>query len=189
MLKTVVILGQDHRKLISALAAVAVFASVGADLTFAANVHLKNRSLSFTDGGLTLNAKGALTGLGNANIVITLAADANVTSTCTNPAGSTQPPGHNPAPITVSGSQAIPAGAVKNGNVAFNVTTEGPSPFVAGAPDCPNSQWTEAITDLSFKSATLTIDQPAGTTVLTVTCTFTPPTSDGKVPAASISCQ
>jgi len=173
---------------VSALAALALLATIGADLAAAANVHLKQRSLSFTDGGLTLNARGALAGLGNQDLVILLTAQANVTSTCTNPAGATQPPGQNPAPVTVSGSQPIPQNAIKNGTVAFNVTTQPPQTPIAGAPDCPNSQWTEAIQDLAFTSATLTIQQPPGTTVLTLSCRFSPPTADGRVPSQSISC-
>ena len=59
---------------------------------------------------------------------------------------------------------------------------------IAGAPDCPNPQWTEAISDLAFTSAVITIQQPPGTTVLTVSCTFSPPTSNGPVPGGSVSC-
>jgi hypothetical protein len=172
---------------VSALAALALLATTAADLAVAASVHLKQRSLSFTDGGLTLNAKGALTGLGNQDLLIALQAQANVTSTCTNPSGSSQPPGQNPAPISVSGSQAIPAGAVKNGNVAFNVTTQQPTTPIPGAPDCPNRQWTEAIQDLAFTSVVLSVQQ-GGAVVFSLSCTFSPPTADGRVPAGNISC-
>ena len=157
----------------------------------ASSVHLKggkNAEPSFTDLGLALNATGALSGLGNGDILVNLVAAANVTSTCTNPAGATQPPGQNPAPITVSGGQAIPASEVKNGTVNFNVTTVAPASTIAGAPDCPNPQWTEAITDLAFTSAVITIQQPPGTTVLTVSCTFSTPTSNGAVPGGNVSC-
>src|SRR5262249_7073959 len=120
---------------------------------------------------------------------IAMVAHANVASTCTNPAGNTQPPGQNPAAITVAGSEAIPDGEIKNGTTPFNVTTTAPNPIIAGAPDCPNPQWSEAIDDLLFTSAVITVQQPAGTTVLTRTCTFSPPTSDGLVPRSSVSCQ
>lgn len=157
---------------------------------YASNVHLKppTSSPSFFDHGVTLSATGALAGLGMENILISMTADANVTATCTNPAGETKPPGQNPAPITATGSQAIPASEVKNGTVSFNVTTNPPTSPIPGAPGCPNSSWTEAITDLAFKDATIQVQQPPGTVVLTIECTFTPPTADGPVPRGDVSC-
>jgi hypothetical protein len=157
----------------------------------AARVHLKggrNAGLSFTDLGLALNATGALAGLGNENMLITLDATADVTATCTNPSGANQPPGQNPAPITVSGAQAIPAPEIENGNVQFDVTTEAPETPIPGAPDCPNPNWTEDITDLSFTTAIITVEQPEGTVVLTVTCMFEVPTADGPVPGSNVTC-
>src|SRR5262245_6708663 len=112
----------------------------------ATNVHFKGKRgfPVFIDSGLSLDVVGVLAGLGGGDIVITLSAKANVVSTCTNPAGATQPPGQNPAPITVSGSEAIPDSQIKNGNVGFHVTTNAPASTIVGAPDCPNPQWTEA---------------------------------------------
>lgn len=158
---------------------------------FAQNVHLKppNKNPTFVDKGLVLEAVGNLAGLGNEDVVITLAATANATATCTNPgSGGTQPPGQNPAPIEVQGTQAIPADEIKNGNVSFDVTTEAPTSPIPGAPGCPNTNWTETITDLSFTEATITVEQPAGTTVLSLTCTFSSPTSNGSVPVGNVSC-
>jgi hypothetical protein len=173
--------------LLIAVGAVAAFPAAAS----AANVHLKggaNAEPAFTDGGLFLRATGALAGLGNGDVLISLTAQADVTATCTNPAGATQPPGQNPAPITVSGSQAIPAGEIKNGSVAFNVRTVAPNATIAGAPGCPNPQWTETITDLRFTSATIRVEQPPGNVVLTVSCTFSSPTSNGAVPAGNVTC-
>ncbi len=112
---------------------------------------------------------------------------ADVTSTCTNQGGN-EAPGQNPAPITVSGSQAIPESEIKNGTTPFGVETIAPPTIIVGAPDCPNTNWTEAITDLRFTSATIVVEQPVGTTVLTVTCSIAPPTSNGSVPGGSVSC-
>lgn len=154
------------------------------------NVHLKggaNAEPTFTDMGLTLNAAGSLAGLGNDDVVVTLSATAAATSTCTNQGGN-QAPGQNPAEVTVSGSQSIPASEIKNGNVAFNVTTVAPVSPIPGAPGCPNSNWTQVITDLSFTSATITVEQPAETVVLTVQCTFSEPTTNGAVPRANVTC-
>ena len=167
-----------------------VVLSLTASVALASSVHLKggkNAKPAFTDLGLSLNSSGELSGLGNGDVLVTLIATADVTSTCTNQGGNSAP-GQNPAPITVSGSQAIPASEIKNGTTPFNVTTTPPSPIIAGAPDCPNTNWTESIDDLAFTSATLIIEQPVGTVVLTVNCTFSPHTSDGSVPGGTVSC-
>lgn len=168
---------------------------VTASVAVAASVHLKggrNAEPAFTDNGLSLTASGALSGLGNADLTVTLSSsDAEVTSTCTNQGGNAAP-GQNPAPLDVLGSQAIPAESVINGNVAFNVTTEAPASTIEGAPGCPNSNWTETIDDLAFTNATIIVRQPdtdgTGPIVLTVTCTFSEPTEDGAVASRDVSC-
>jgi len=172
-----------------AIPAAALVVALGA-AAYASNVHLKppTSSPSFNDLGLQLNAAASLAGLGNADVVIHMDATADATATCTNPGGSgTQPPGQNPAPVTVSGTQIIPQSEIKNGNVSFSVTTTGPQTPIPGAPGCPNAAWTEDITDLLFTSATITVAQ-GGVTELTLSCTFSPPTSNGPVPKQTASC-
>jgi hypothetical protein len=176
------------KRITTAAALLVLFGTVA----YAQNVHLKppNSTPAFTDLGLVLQASGALAGLGGGDIVINMSAEANATATCTNPgSGGTQPPGQNPAPVTVSGTQVIPESEIKNGNVSFTVRTTGPVTPIPGAPGCPNPQWTEDITDLSFTSANITVDQPAGTLALSLTCTFDPATSNGLVPKQTVSCQ
>src|SRR5205823_11920266 len=93
-----------------------------AGVALASNVHLKGRSgPAFTDQGLVLNASASLTGLGQGDVLVVLSAGANPTSNCCTPGGSCKVPGQNPAPISVTGSESIPAGEVKNGNVTFSV--------------------------------------------------------------------
>ena len=156
----------------------------------AANVHLRggaNAEPSFNDTGLSLSGSGALSGLGNGDVLVTLSATADVTSSCTNQGGN-QAPGQNPAPITVTGSVSIPASEVKNGTTSFSVATVAPAAVIPGAPDCPNANWVESIDDLAFTSITLTVEQPPGTVVLTVTCAVSDPTSDGTVSRNDVTC-
>lgn len=172
-------------KLLLVAAAVAL-----ASTAYAASVHLKggkNAEPDFIDNGFTLTADGDLSGLGNGDVVITMVAEADVVSTCTNQGGN-QAPGQNPAPLTVTGAVAIPDSEVKNGNTPFTVTTMAPALMIEGAPDCPNPNWTETIDELLFTSATIAVEQPVGTTVLVVECTLDPPTLNGIVPKGDVVC-
>jgi hypothetical protein len=178
------------RKVILAIFGSTIALSLLLGVIDASSVHLKggrNAEPSFRDNGLSLNSRGELAGLGNGDVLISMTAQANVISTCTNQGGNAAP-GQNPAPITVTGSQAIPASEIKNGTTPFNVSTLAPPSVIAGAPDCPNTNWTETIDVLSFTSAVIVVEQPVGTVVLTISCTFDPPTSDGVVRAADVSC-
>lgn len=145
---------------------------VGTSTAFAANAHFKHGSPVFTDNGVTLTGSGALAGLGNGDVVITITAKGQPTSTCTNPAGATQPPGQNPAEVVLTGVEALPASDIKNGNLSFSVETAPPTSPIPGAPDCPNAQWTEAITDVAFSEATITVYQPCTDTSPPIDCTI-----------------
>jgi hypothetical protein len=147
---------EEMKKLVAFLVAAAIATAMGAT-AHAANPHFKG-PVRFTDNGLTLTTTGALAGLGNEDVVITLRATASPTATCTNKGGN-QAPGQNPATVDVTGSQSLPASEIKNGNVAFSVTTTPPSQPTAEEAGCPNGNWTARITDLDFISATITVTQ------------------------------
>lgn len=159
----------------------------------AASVHLKggkNAEPTFRDLGRALRASGALAGLGNGDVYVFLDATANATTSCQNPGnGEHFPPGQEPDPVSVSGSTVIPDEQLKNGTTPFSVTTDEAPATIAGAPDCPNASWTEHLLDLAFTTATITVEQPLGTEVLTLDCTFSSPTTDGNVPSGNVSCQ
>jgi hypothetical protein len=154
---------------IACLLAVTVLGGL-APTAFAGNIHVLG-DVTFTPdhNALTLTADGRLAGLGNGDVLITIIAKADPTTTCTSPGGN-EAPGQNPAPITITGTESIPASEVKNGSLDFSVTTDAPAqPANAKTAGCPNRRWTAIIEDLAFTSAIIKVEQDGKTKTFSFT--------------------
>jgi hypothetical protein len=152
-----------HKKTKSVLWALLVGA-VAVPLVYAANVHFKKGSPTFSDQGTTLQTCMSLTGLGNGDVTITVTTTGSATTLCTNQGGNTAP-GQNKTPVKPSGQTTVPATEIKNGNLTACVTTKPPSAPTAAEAGCPNSNWSTSLTDVEFATATVTVVQ-GGQTVL-----------------------
>ena len=156
-------------------------ACLGASVAMAA-MHI-NRSVSFS-GGLTTSTSGTRTtlaklagsgttnpcagsnvslaacgtfvGATSADGAVTLRASGTAVTICTNQGG-TAAPGQNPK-VTVTGSQPIAAGFVKNGTFSFSTLTQPPSLTWQQA-GCANSNWSAQVTGIVFSNANISVVQ------------------------------
>lgn len=124
----------------------------------AANVHWKSGP-TFSDQGTTLKVSGALAGLGNKDVTITVVAEGVAKKIqCQNPQGKLAP-GQNKPRVKSLGEITITSTEIKNGNVSFSVTTHDPAQLTAKQAGCPNNQWTATILDVDFDHASITVEQ------------------------------
>lgn len=150
-----------HRmpRILATIITVLLVVSFAPGVAYAGKVHFnKSNPPTFTSNGLTLTASGTVYGLGFGDVLVVLNASGDANLLCTNPGGSSKVPGQNPN-FSASGSGSFPASEIKNGHLSFSVTTNPPESPVPGAPDCPNSGWTETITSITWTSAEIIIYQ------------------------------
>ena len=141
-----------------------------ASIAYASSVHFKGGTPTFSDEGTTLKTCFCLSGLGNADVTITVKTKGSATTICTNQGGNAAP-GQNKVPVSPSASQTFPATEIKNGNLCACLTTAAPPNPTAKQAGCPSTTWSASITDVTFTSAEIIVVQ-GGKVVLDQT--FTP---------------
>jgi hypothetical protein len=139
-----------------------LLACFGVTTAWATSPHYKKAPVG-VDNGFTFTATGSIAGLGNFDVFISLRGSAIVNTVCTSPGGGTEAPGQNPAlTVDVSGGVFIGKGDIKNGNLAFAVTTTPPATPPPTGPNgvgCANDNWGVRITDVTFSNVQLRIFQ------------------------------
>jgi hypothetical protein len=141
---------------------------------------------TFVDGGLTLSARGTISNLGRGNVVVQMNAVGRPAASCTSE-GKKEPINSVPE-MALTASQTIPANAVQDGSISFNLTTAAPVTTLEEAADCENAEeWKEQIDGIALESAVFVVEQD-GAVVGTIACTFGTPTVDGAVPSGNVSC-
>ncbi len=112
---------------------------------------------------IPVTCSGTLAGLGNEDLNLHLSVSGFALYQCQNGGGNTAPGQNRVLLGPATADTAIPAGAIKNGNLTFttNPATLTAAPTVSGATaGCPNPNWTGVNPTLTLTSITLDIFQP-----------------------------
>jgi hypothetical protein len=179
------------RRLLVLLTALAVAGALSASAAFAASPHFKRGgepvcSFSGTTS-IPVSCTATLAGLGNQDLNVHLSVSGFALYQCQNGGGNTAPGQNRVLEGPATSDTAIPASAVKNGNLMFttNPATLTAAPTVSGATaGCPNPNWTGVNPVLTLTSITLVIEQPPGTPIFT--CTASNP--NGLTSPVTLSC-
>src|SRR6266705_2982151 len=125
---------------------------------------------------IPVTCTGTLAGLGNEDLNLHLSVSGFALYQCQNGGGNTAPGQNKVLEGPATADTAIPASAIKNGNLTFttNPATLTAAPTVSGATaGCPNPNWTGVNPVLTLTSITLDIFQPP--TVRIFHCTASDP--------------
>ena len=136
---------------------------------------------------IPVTCSGTLAGLGNEDINLHLSVSGFALYQCQNGGGNIAPGQNRVLVGPATSDTAIPASAIKNGNLSFttNPATLTAAPTVSGAAaGCPNNNWTGVNPALTLTSISLVIEQPPGTTIFT--CTASNP--NGLTSPTALSC-
>jgi hypothetical protein len=162
------------RRLLLVVAAVFATAALAAPAAFAASPHFKQGGQPVcTFSGTTsipVTCTATLAGLGNQDLNVHLSVSGFALYQCQNGGGQTAPGQNRVLEGPATSDTAIPASAIKNGNLTFttNPATLTAAATVSGAAaGCPNPNWTGVNPVLTLTSITLVIEQPPGTAIFT----------------------
>jgi hypothetical protein len=164
------------RRMLFALAAVFATAALAVSAALAASPHFKRGGEPVcTFSGTTsipVTCTGTLAGLGNQDLNLHLSVSGTALYQCQNGGGNTAPGQNRVLVGPATSDTAIPASAIKNGNLTFttNPATLTAAATVSGAvAGCPNNNWTGVNPTVTLTNITLVIEQPPGTTIFTCT--------------------
>lgn len=102
---------------------------------------------------------GKVAGLGNGDITVTVEVDGEVTVLCVSPGGNVAP-GQNKEPFTAVDSRTFVPSA-KNGQFTFTIAVDVADAIAEAVAqhECANRNWSKEVDDISFDSATVTVEQ------------------------------
>jgi len=179
------------RRIIVILAACFVATIAFASPAVAASPHFKKGgepvcSFSGTTS-IPVTCTATLSGLGNQDVNVHLSVSGFALYQCQNGGGNIAPGQNRVLAGPATSDTAIPASAIKNGNLTF---TTNPATLTAAATvggdvaGCPNTNWTGVNPTLTLTDIGLVIEQPPGTPIFT--CAASNPT--GLTSPASLTC-
>jgi len=179
------------RRILFVLAAVFATAALAASAALGASPHFKKGGTPVcTFSGTTsipTTCTASLAGLGNADVNVHLSVSGFALYQCQNGGGNTAPGQNKVLAGPATADTAIPASAIKNGNLTFttNPATLTAAATVSGAvAGCPNNNWTGVNPVLTLTSITLVIEQPPGTPIFTCSAS----NSNGLTSPTSLTC-
>jgi hypothetical protein len=177
--------------MITAFLATAFFATVIAAPANAASPHFKkNGEPVCTFSGTTsipVTCTATLAGLGNEDVNVHLSVSGFALYQCQNAGGNTAPGQNRVLAGPATSDTAIPASAIKNGNLTFTTnpaTLTAADTVSAAVAGCPNPNWIGVNPTLTLTSISLVIEQPPGTAIFSCSAT----NENGLTSPVTLSC-
>lgn len=162
-----------NKRYVVVAALVGAVAAISA-VAFAGSPHFKKggepRCTFSGTTNIPVTCSATLAGLGNEDLNVALSVSGTALYQCQNGGGNTAPGQNRVLVGPATSNTAIPASAIKNGNLTFttNPATLTAAPTVSGAvAGCPNNNWTGVNPTLTLTSINLVIEQPPGTAIFT----------------------